>query len=244
MASLQSWRVISFFLEHACQLTVVAPQYFYFPHCFGLCACMSAILFPIWHSVSVCSPSPPCLEELCTLCHLVLSATLIRSAMTWRMDFVWRGEVVLVPVQAHVSSPLFPSLVFVPFSSPVPPSSSPTTSGSPQEVQRSKMGWFFPPSYSLVALFISQINIEKTLNLTAEWLIQIIVAFSCIGLLFSLTLFFAFLLSPSTLWYLGHLWIRAFEWKGRKKKRVTSERERRQGSKTWVALQFSVLFLW
>ncbi len=78
-----------------------------------------------------------------------------------------------------------------------------------------QMGWF-PPSSSLVALSLSRINIEKTPNLTAEWLIQIIVAFSCIRLLFSLTLFLLFFLSLCTVWYLGHLWIRAFERKGRK----------------------------
>lgn len=133
-------------------------------------------------------------------------------------------------------APLFPSLAFFPLFFKIPFLLPPLP--RPQGVLRRCRvpKWDdFSPSSSLVALSISQINIEKTLNLTAEWLIQIIVAFSCIRLLFSLTLFLLFFLSPSTVWYLGHLWIRAFEWKGRKNKWHQRARER-EGSKTWVAL--------
>lgn len=87
------------------------------------------------------------------------------------------------------AAPSFPSLSL--FSPLISPSSSPTTSGSPQEVQRSKMGWFFPPLF----FFFSpspELTLKKNPNLTAEWLIQIIVAFSCIRLLFFLWLSFCF----------------------------------------------------
>lgn len=65
----------------------------------------------------------------------------------------------------------------------ISPSSPPVTEGSHQELPCSKMGvspllWPLSPKLTL----------EKKAELSAEWLIQIIVAFSCITLLFSLTL--------------------------------------------------------
>lgn len=83
-----------------------------------------------------------------------------------------------------MSAPPFHSSLLLSVIPPVSPSSSPTTSRSPQEVKFSKLGrlCFFSssPSVSLVSFSLSQISIEKeeknTPNLNAEWLIQIIVA--------------------------------------------------------------------
>lgn len=195
---------------------------------FRLCALYVRDLLPICQCVSVYSPSPP------GVVYPMLLVSVSKTDSVSRVlegGFGMRGRSCSGTYPSPCLSslvPPFPSLAFFLSFFPISPSSSPTTSGSPQEVQCSKMGWF-PSSSSLVALSLYRINIEKTPNLTAEWLIQIIVAFSCIRLLFSLTLFLLFFLFLSTVWYLGHLWIRAFERKGRKNEWHQRGRERERG---------------
>lgn len=143
--------------------------------------------------------------------------------MCWRVDWGWGVEVILVLIQAHVCPPLpLHSLPFL-FLFSISSSFSSTTSGSPQEVQRFQK--CLPSSSSLVTLSLSQINIEKPPNLTAEWLIQIIVAFSCIMFLWLSSCFSYFPPVQCGIWATSEL--SPFEQKGRKK-RVT-ERERKEG---------------
>lgn len=96
------------------------------------------------------------------------------------------------------------------------------------------MGWIFPLFSSLSVSLSLELTEKKAQNLTAEWLIQIIVAFSCIGLLSSLTLFFAFLpFHPAQCGIWATCELGPLSKRGRKKMKngVTSEGRERDGSK-------------
>ena len=111
------------------------------------------------------------------------------------------------------------------------------------------MGWFSPRFSSLSVSLSLQLTEKKAQNLTAEWLIQIIVAFSYIGLLSSLTLFFAFLpFHPVQCGIWATCELGPLSKRGRKKKKRKREwhqrGEKETDPKTWAALQFSPLLPW
>ena len=194
-------------------------------------------LFPICQCVSVGSPSPLGSGRAA---YSMLFGSVSRTDSVSRVlkaGFGMRGRSSSGADPSPClssSAPPFPSLFFLSFFLVVFPRLFPPLP-RPQGVLRRcsfpKMGWFLPPS--LVAL--SRINIEKKKNLTAEWLIQIIVAFSHIKLLFFVFFFFCFPPVQCGIWATCELG--PLSEKAEKASDIREDREKERGiQKTWAAL--------
>lgn len=144
----QNPRCVVTFFGSCMSSPVVAAQRFL--RSFRLCCAFCVHdLFPICQCVTVCSPSPPQVWKrgipyVISFCQQDWLGVLKgRFGMRRSCCFGTYPSLCL-----SSTAPPFPSVAFVlsffSFFS-ITPASSPTTSGSPQEVQYSKTGWFPPP---------------------------------------------------------------------------------------------------